>query len=46
LGLAIVRQIVEAHQGRVEAANAPGAGARMTVRLPRALGSQETAALG
>jgi signal transduction histidine kinase len=36
LGLAIARQIVEAHRGQIEAANVPGAGARFTVRLPRA----------
>lgn len=35
LGLAIVRRIVEAHGGDVHAANAPGAGAQIIVRLPR-----------
>lgn len=36
LGLAIVRQIVEGHGGRVELASAPGAGARFHLRLPAA----------
>jgi len=34
LGLAIVRAIITAHGGRIEAANRPGGGARMTVVLP------------
>jgi two-component system OmpR family sensor kinase len=34
LGLAIVRAIITAHGGRIEAANVPGGGARMTVVLP------------
>jgi two-component system sensor histidine kinase BaeS len=36
LGLAIVRAIVEAHGGRVRAANEPGAGARFELELPAA----------
>jgi len=36
LGLAIVAGVVERHDGRVEAANAPGGGALFTVELPLA----------
>ncbi len=36
LGLAIARSIVGAHGGTIAAENAPGAGARLTVRLPAA----------
>ena len=35
LGLAIVRHVAEAHGGSVEAANAPGGGALITLRLPK-----------
>lgn len=37
LGLAIVRAVVEAHHGRVRAANEPGAGARLEIELPAAV---------
>ena len=36
LGLAIVRAVVEAHGGRVSAANEPGAGARLEIELSAA----------
>jgi two-component system sensor histidine kinase BaeS len=36
LGLAVVREIVEAHRGTVEVASQPGSGTTMTVRLPLA----------
>jgi signal transduction histidine kinase len=34
LGLAVARQIVEAHGGRIDVADAPGGGACFTVKLP------------
>jgi two-component system OmpR family sensor kinase len=37
LGLAIVRRIVEEHQGSVSATSSPAEGTRFTVRLPRGL---------
>jgi PAS domain S-box-containing protein len=42
LGLYVARQIVEAHGGKVEAANAEGGGAIFTMRLPRVPLSQLT----
>jgi signal transduction histidine kinase len=36
LGLAIARHLVEAHGGRIEAANRPGGGAVFTITLPPA----------
>ena len=44
MGLAIVRSIVEAHNGTIGAENAPGRGARFFVRLPAARSAQQTAA--
>ncbi len=35
LGLAIVRELVEAHGGRIEARSAPGRGTTMVITLPR-----------
>ena len=35
LGLAIVRQVASSHGGAATAANAPGGGALLTLRLPR-----------
>jgi two-component system OmpR family sensor kinase len=35
LGLAIAREVVEAHHGRIDAENAPGGGALFVVRLPK-----------
>jgi two-component system nitrogen regulation sensor histidine kinase GlnL len=34
LGLAIVRKVVDAHEGRIDAASAPGRGAMFRVTLP------------
>jgi two-component system OmpR family sensor kinase len=36
LGLAIAREIVEAHGGRIEASDVPGGGAEFSLELPRA----------
>ncbi|WP_326550824.1 sensor histidine kinase [Micromonospora sp. NBC_01813] len=38
LGLALLREVVTAHRGTIEATGHPGAGARFTVRLPVAGG--------
>ena len=35
LGLAVVRSLITAHHGTVTAANAPDAGAEVTIRIPR-----------
>ncbi|WP_262047208.1 sensor histidine kinase [Bradyrhizobium sp. Bra78] len=43
MGLAIVRTIVEAHQGRIAAENQPSGGALFTVRLPIGRGSAKSA---
>src|SRR3954471_3781672 len=43
LGLSIVAAIVEAHGGRVSAANAEGGGALFTITLPTAAGGAEPA---
>jgi two-component system OmpR family sensor kinase len=44
LGLAIVREIVDAHHGTVAAANDPAGGAVFSVRLPAAEGGERTTA--
>ena len=41
LGLALVREVAEAHGGAVEAANAEGGGARFTFALPMEKGPTE-----
>jgi nitrogen fixation/metabolism regulation signal transduction histidine kinase len=38
LGLAIVKKIIEEHRGRVELANRPPRGARVTLVFPRTAG--------
>ena len=42
MGLAIVRSIVEAHGGTINAENAPDRGACITVRMPAARGEAQT----
>jgi signal transduction histidine kinase len=42
LGLAISKEIVEAHHGQIRAESAPGQGARFIVRLPLALPDEST----
>ncbi|GEO83472.1 MULTISPECIES: sensor histidine kinase [Alphaproteobacteria] len=41
LGLAVVRNLVEAQGGRISAGDAPGGGARFTVRLPIFLAARQ-----
>ena len=38
LGLALVRRVVEAHEGQVEIQSSPGFGTRVMLRLPRGEG--------
>jgi signal transduction histidine kinase len=40
MGLAIARNIVEAHSGRMSAENTPGGGASVWFAVPRALGKE------
>jgi signal transduction histidine kinase len=42
LGLAISREIVQAHGGRLSATSAPGKGSRFTVHLPASRPSDST----
>jgi two-component system, NtrC family, sensor histidine kinase HydH len=39
LGLAIARQIVEAHGGKIEVGDRPGGGAKFVIRIPRYTGA-------
>jgi len=40
LGMSIVKQIIEVHNGRIQVESAPGAGTRVTFTLPRTPGAQ------
>lgn len=44
LGLAVARQIVEAHEGRIDVAERPGGGALFRISLPEAPAGMESAA--
>jgi signal transduction histidine kinase len=46
LGLALVKAIVEAHEGQITAENEPNGGAVFSVVLPGSLGGEETAVTG
>ena len=41
VGLAVTHQIVEAHQGRIDVESSPGAGTRMSVRIPAGQGAPD-----
>jgi signal transduction histidine kinase len=41
VGLAVTHQIVEAHQGRIDVESSPGAGTRMSVRIPAEQGAPD-----
>mgnify|MGYP001494666214 CR=1 FL=1 len=45
LGLAVARQIVEAHEGRIEVAERPGGGALFRISLPEASGAERLEAV-
>jgi len=42
LGLAIAREVIDAHGGMIEIRNVEGAGAIVTIDLPRAVASSST----
>ncbi len=44
LGLAVVKQVVEQHRGRIEIASVPGKGTKVTLLLPLAAQSAARAA--